>query len=326
MNLTNKHDIPLSVAVWLMGDDYDYDPTAISATTLLKPLKQMILSNRVKSDMVVSDLSDFIPSRMGSAIHDSIEQSWVKEQKLHKALRLLGFDEERIARMVVNPTQPLQPKQIPVYLEQRHYKEVDGQKISGKHDFCIEGVLEDFKSTSVYSYISGSKDEQFAMQGSIYRYLAPHIFTEDYMRLTYIFTDWQKARTKEEKYPSARVKPVMIPLKDITETEDFIKSKLALIRQYKDAPESALPRCSDAELWRKPSVYKYYADETKLSGRSTKNFEDASSAYAFKASRGKGIVIEVRGQVRACRYCRGALICTQKDEYLMDGTLILDED
>ena len=44
--VTNNTNLPLSIAVWLACDDYDYnnDPYTISATTLLKPLKQIYSS------------------------------------------------------------------------------------------------------------------------------------------------------------------------------------------------------------------------------------------------------------------------------------------
>lgn len=324
MIITNKHNLPLSIGVWLMRDEYDYDPTAISATSLLKPLKQMILSGRAPTEALQMDLSDMIASRMGTALHSAIEQAW-EDPELTDVLEMLHLTKETAANFVINPA-TLEEGQIPIYMEQRVYGEVEGQKISGKYDFISGGVLEDFKSTSVYSYLLGDKEEKFAQQGSIYRYLDPEKITEDYMRITYIFTDWQKSQVAvKENYPTSRVKSVEIPLMDITETEEFIGNKIRQIRQFKHAPESALPRCSDEELWRKPAVYKYYSNPDKTTGRSTKNFGDLASAYQFKAEKGKGVVIEVKGQVIACRYCRGAVICEQKNEYLLDGSLILDE-
>ena len=46
---TNNADIDLSVAVWLAHDDYDYvtKPNYISVTTLIKPIRQIILRGRV---------------------------------------------------------------------------------------------------------------------------------------------------------------------------------------------------------------------------------------------------------------------------------------
>ena len=46
----NTEDTPLSVAVFLATDHYDYDPNTISATRLLKPIRQTILSGRVPKE------------------------------------------------------------------------------------------------------------------------------------------------------------------------------------------------------------------------------------------------------------------------------------
>ena len=45
---TNKNDISLPLAVFLMYDKYKYDerPNAISATGLIKPLRQLILTHQ----------------------------------------------------------------------------------------------------------------------------------------------------------------------------------------------------------------------------------------------------------------------------------------
>ena len=62
-----------------------------------------------------------------------------------------------------------------------------------------------------------------------------------------------------------------------------------------------------------------------MTGRSTKNFDNRHDAYIRLAEDGNvGIVVEVRGQVNACKYCAAFNICTQKDEYLKSGDLVLN--
>lgn len=329
MNITNKHGIPLSLAVWLMKDDYDYDPTAISATSLLRPIRQAILSSRMPRQQITMDLSDLIASRMGTSLHAGVEDAWKsKPEVLQAILQQLQIPEKVAKRVIINPTDDeLEKGCLPIYMEQRRYATVNGQKISGKYDFLCDGVLEDFKSTSVYSYLLGDKTEKFRQQGSIYRFIDPKRITEDYMRVSYIFTDWQRSQVNvQANYPSSRIKAVEIPLMPIPETKDFIADKLNQFNKFKNVPEESLPRCTDAELWRKPSVFKYYSNPAKTD-RSTKNFTNAIDAYAYKSSKGgKGIVIEVKGKVVACQYCRGAAICSQKNEYILEGTLTLGDE
>lgn len=49
--ITNNTGVSLAMAVWLVNDDYDYQkakPNYISVTTLLKPLRQIVLPRRVE--------------------------------------------------------------------------------------------------------------------------------------------------------------------------------------------------------------------------------------------------------------------------------------
>ncbi len=85
MKYTNNTGINLSLAMWLATDTYDHcdDPMQISATTLLKPVKVIVLSRRLAKSGVTkeADLSTMVPSRLGTAIHDAIERAWTPPSK-----------------------------------------------------------------------------------------------------------------------------------------------------------------------------------------------------------------------------------------------------
>lgn len=318
MNYTNNHKIPLALAVFLATDHYDYEPNTISTTALLKPLRQIILGQRlVKEDNIV-DLSDMVSSRMGTAIHTAIEQAWTNPTK---ALKQLGYDDKTIERIKVNPTNPSK-SDIAVYMEQRSYKEVLGFTLSGKFDFVANGQVQDFKSTSVYNYLNQSNKDKYIQQGSIYRWLNPKIITSDTMLIHYIFTDWNKTESvRNNNYPKARVLSQSYPLMDLEATDNFVKDKLKRILVYQDTPEPELPFCTDSELWRKPTVWKYYKNPD--STRSTKNFDNPNQAYALLAEQGVGVVKEIKGQVVACKYCPAFMLCSQKDLLIATGDLML---
>lgn len=318
----NVSEVPLSLAVFLASDSYDHEENVISATTLLKPLRQVILSLRVEPENQGVDLIQMLPSRMGSAIHDAIERSWTNNYE--RAMNALGFPKKVVERVMINPSQDkeLPDWVIPIYLEQRAYKQVGKYRVSGKFDFVGEGFLEDFKTTSVYTYIHGTKDDDYVWQGSIYRWLNPKIITRDQMAIQFIFTDWSKAKAQSDpKYPPKRTVRKTYQLKTIQETDRFVHEKLALLDQYWNAPESDLPHCTDAELWRSEPVFKYYKNPDKMS-RSTKNFDTRQEAYIRLAEDGgKGRVVEVPGQVTACKYCSGFSLCSQKDLLIERGDL-----
>jgi len=319
----NSSSIPLSMAVFLANDNYDYEENVISATSFLKSTRQLILAGRVPEEEKLTELDGLVKSRMGSAIHDAIENAWVNNYK--QALTHLGTPKRVIDKVVVNPLPgELGEDDIPVYLEQRAYRDVLGYRVSGKFDFVGDGRVEDFKSTSTYTYTNGNKDEDYQLQGSIYRWLNPDIITQDEMAIQFIFTDWQAMRAKTDpKYPPRQTLQKLIPLLSVEETDSFIKRKITEIEKYKDSPEKDLPLCSDKQLWRTEPTFKYYKNPDKTT-RSTKNFDNKQEAYnRLAADGGKGIVKEVPGQVIACKYCDAFPICTQKDDLIAEGSLIL---
>ena len=321
MKITNETGINLALAVWLLYDEYDYIniPNYISATRLMKPLRQLVLPSRIKPEEKMSDVSDYISRALGHSLHDSIEKAWKMGYK--RGLKLLGYPDAMIERVAINPDAlqvEANPELIPIYLEQRAMRSLGGYVIGGKFDMVAEGIVHDNKSTSAYTWLFGGRDEEHQLQGSIYRWLNPDKITADFIRICYIFTDWQKAAAKSNpNYPQSRVATKDIPLLSVEETEKWILSKIALFEKYKDVPENKLPECTDEELWRSDPQYKYYSDPTKTSGRSTKNFESLADARMFQAEKGgKGVVITIQGEPKRCGYCEAFDNCTQKDKYV----------
>lgn len=321
----NTSSVPLSLAVFLATDNYDHDQdeNTISATALIKPLRQIVLSARVPEDLTPVDLVNLVPSRMGSAIHDAIERSW--KDNYPNALANLGYPKRVIEKIRINPKpEELTDGVIPIYMEQRAKKTVGKFTVTGKYDFIGDGRVEDFKSTSTYTAINNTNDEKYIWQGSIYRWLNPQIITKDEMAIQFIFTDWSKAKAMADpKYPQQRIQQRILPLKSIQETDAFVTRKLNQIEQYWDAPEEQLPPCTDADLWRSEPVFKYYKNPEKRA-RSTKNFDNRHDAQLRYIEDGSvGIVVEQPGQVTACKYCPAFAVCSQKDALIASGDLVL---
>jgi len=319
----NGRNVPLSMAVFLAHDDYDYEENTISATKLIKPLRQIILADRVPANDALVDISSLVKSRMGSAIHDAIERVWLNHKDA--ALAALGYPDRVIEKVRVNPDfDTLEEDDIPVYVEIRSYKEVRGYRLSGKFDIVADGRVEDFKSTSTFAWGSDSKILDYKLQGSIYRWLNPKIIKQDQMAINFLFTDWQQARAANDPtYPQTAAPQKLIPLLSLEETDNYINGKLSQYERLKDAPQEELPLCTDDELWRKPPQWKYYKNPEKTA-RATKNFDNKQDAYLRLAKDGgKGLVIEKGGEVMACKYCPAFPICTQKDDLIADGSLRL---
>lgn len=330
MPITNRRNIPLELAVWVLYDDYDFssETNYVSATGLMKPLRHIILPPRIGANSINStDVEDLVSSALGKALHAAVQRAW--EHGNHKkALKLLGISQDVVDRVLVNPT-PFElvkvKDPIPVYVEQRTSKAivVDGATftVSGKFDMVCDGRITDLKSTTVYSWILGTKDDDYRMQMSIYRWLNPDKVTQDHGRINYIFTDWSKFDAKKRQdYPKDRLMPKDILLLSLGETEEWIRSKVRLIVEHQRTPEHLLPECTDEELWISSPSYKYYANPATAEnrGRASRVFGTLGEANQHMADKGKGVVKTVKGNPKRCGYCSAFPVCTQKDNYNHD--------
>lgn len=313
MQITNTSDIPLTLAVWAVNDSYDYvtDDNYFSVTTLLKPVRQIVLSRRIDINSVTRDVEDFLATAMGSSIHDSIEKAWVNNYE--NCLQKLGVKDNIIKRFKINPDPETVTKDdIAVYLEQRSIKELGKYKIGGKFDFVADGLLHDNKSTTTMKWLKGSSDKDYMLQGSLYRWLRPDIIKEDFIRINYVFTDWSKlSAIKDSNYPQHRATYKDIPLMSYEATEEWLTKKLACIEKFMQADENTIPLCSDEELWRTPTKYKYFSNPEAT--RATKNFDSYNEAYKYQQveKKGKGIIKIIPGEARRCNYCIASSICSQ---------------
>lgn len=323
---SNVNGLELSMAVFLAHNDYDGDSPddkTISVTSLLKSTRQIVLTKRLSGDLV-SDVYNFVASRMGSSWHLAIEQALTSD-KLKDTLISLGYPPRVVELVIVNPTKEYlkdNPDAITIYTENRVEKVVNGWIISGKYDQVIDGVLEDNKQTKTFSYNSETKKEDYILQGSMYRYLNPDIITADYMRINFNFPNWEKYMSKKDGYPHSQLMSQVLKLKSTKFVEQFIISKTNEINKYIDSEEGVLPFCTPRELWQKPTVYQYFSNPNNKT--STKNFDNAFDANTYLREKGKGVIIEKLGEVMACKYCSAFNLCSQKNQYINNGLLKLE--
>jgi len=325
---TNNSNVSLPLAVWLMHDDYDYDSrtNVISATSLLKPTRALVLKYQNAGLDKSVDITDLVSARMGSAIHAIAEEAWLNKDNINKALEAMSMS-GLADRIKVNPNKEdlsYDGTDIPVYVEQRHETTVGDYIISGKYDLVLDGTLSDYKSTSVWTYIYDSNALKYTQQGSIYKWLAPDRITDNKINIQFIFTDWSGAQAKRDsKYPQSRLVTKSYPLWPTDQTDHFIKEKLKLISLMKDKSQDQLPECTSEELWESQTKYKYYKNPSKMA-RATKNFDTMDEASIRLAADGNiGVIETVRGEVKACRYCEVVGICTQAKNLQAQGRLVL---
>ena len=317
--LVDTKNLPDPIKLWLVDDTYDYqvNPNYISATTLLRPVKEIILQKRLQltEGVVETEMSDLYARCVGTAIHNGIEEAWTK--RLARNARKLNIPEKAIEKMKVNPTaEELEQGFMPIYMEQRATKNVGKYTIGGKFDMVLDGELFDFKTTGVFTYTNKTNDSKYALQGSIYRWLNPDKITSDHITICYLFKDWQATRVGTEGYPPNVCVGVQIPLLSIAETAQYVNHKIALIDKYLHASEDEIPECTEEDLWLK-ATYRYYANPAKMT-RCTKKFDSMAEAAAYQRSKGNIGIIQADLKAGRCKYCSAAPICKQRLKYTVE--------
>lgn len=324
MSFTNLTQIPVHLALWLANDDYDYsdNPYQISATTLLKSPRYIIGSLRkqfphifevpteklsyVSNQLIQQanqpkDLSERISSCIGTAIHNAVEEVWLNPVKRAKALKELGYPEQYIASLKVNPSDLNQGS---IFTEMRSTRDLDGFTISGKFDFTEYGQLQDIKTTKTYTWVSGCNDQKYIQQGSIYRWLNPEVIKSDTIAINFIFTNWARGKEYDQDYPKSQIVQRHYQLMSVEDTEAFIRNKLELIKNHWNSPLENIPCCTVQELYSSPPTFKYYAKGLEFSTRATKIFGSLAEASAHRAKMGhRGDIIEYRGTPFTCPFC-----------------------
>lgn len=315
--MTNS-ELPLLLALWLAIDDYDSHPEfdKLSATTLLRSPRYIIgqlrklFPEKFPKELLVNDLMTtsnddleaLIPSRIGTAVHNAVEQAWLQNKE--RGLARLGYSDSVIKDVVINPT-TVETTHIPVYLEQRLEKEIDGYRITGKFDAVIDGQLNDIKKTSTFTWTSGCNDMKYMLQGSIYRWLNPTIITKSTVLINFIFSDWSKFRAAADtNYPQSKIIGKEYSLLSIKETEAYIRNKIRLVKKYLYVPLLQIPCCTKEDLFSSPPTYKYYKDGFTEGKRSTKNFDSLSEAELYMSKNfGRGEIITQYKDPFMCPFC-----------------------
>lgn len=325
--LTNTTGIHPIMAVWLAHKDYSA-PVAektISVTTLLKPVRQIILASRVNKEEAPTDIASLTKSQLGHAVHLALENAW-KSSLLPTTLQNLGYPQNVIDKVRINP--PTEDTSgIPIFFELRRERVLNGWTISGQFDIVYEGILNDLKSTGTYTYVKGIKVSDYEMQLGMYKWIdagQPNPIVHEYYGLIhFLFTDFSNAMKATPNYPPSQVYTQKINLPHENKIQSFIASKIDDLEFYWTAEEHEIPKCSEEDLWRGEPQWKYYKNPDKKT-RSTKNFDNYQEAMQrFVEDGSVGEVVEVKGKVRACAYCPAFSVCSQKDEYLLDGSLEL---
>lgn len=224
MKIIDSNNTPEEVLILLKHDDYDYEAAkdTLTATTFNKSVQEIVLIER-HYDEIEIEASDCLWRVLGSAVHKLLEDA------LNKA-KLPEF----------------------VQTEERLYGEILGQQISSRFDLVRNNYMCDYKVTSAWTRVFGSRDKEWVRQESINRYLYNKVYKRvlnDKSKLIVLYRDWS-AKNVGGKYPERPFESIELDLMSIEETEMFLEGKVRDIKEARELKDSSLPKCTDEERWK----------------------------------------------------------------------------
>ncbi|MDO9578281.1 MAG: hypothetical protein Q7J16_10385 [Candidatus Cloacimonadales bacterium] len=278
MNITNDNQIPIPIyrAIcqnWYSGAGVDH---FCSVTDLIKPPKLFVLEKRHQAELQ-REASDLIWSLMGSAMHKVLEKSETNN----------SLNEERL------------------------FCELNGKIISGGIDLYEDGVISDFKFTSVWSFIYASGKREWEEQLNLYAYLYQTAgFEVKKLQIIAIFRDWSASKCKFEKSYPDQVEIIPIRKWSTDQCEHFIRQKLFQLEMALRVPDDAIQECSQKDRWQDDDVF---AVMKKGNKRAVKLCQSEKQALMFiDSNKDKAkLSIELRKSIpRRCEdYCPVNLYC-----------------
>lgn len=266
MHITNRAGLPAPIVQAILNDPYDAGDSDISVTRLIQP-PQMRKLMREHGQELSEDASDRIWALLGQAVHTILERAY---------------------------------KGSSAIVERRIYREVAGWNVSGQFDVLEDGILSDYKITSVYARDGKREWEE---QLNLLRALAatdPSLSEITKLQIVAIFRDWRPKEALKDDYPDSQVAIIPVTLWTIEKAEAFLHERVQ--QHQSDNP----PPCTDDERWLQPEKWALMKKGAK---RAIKLFEAKPDNVELQ----NGQFWEHRpGAYRRCEsYCSVSSVCPQ---------------
>ena len=280
MKITNNANLPAPF-VRMAQSDYEPTPKRYSATTLLKPVREILLKRRHDKNLT-QDCSEMIWLLFGQAVHQILEKYGTGKNE---------FTEERLSYTLEN-----------------------GYTVSGIIDFydMEKEEVVDYKTASVWKVMFREFTE-WKRQGLIYAWLLwknglPVKTVKFYAILKDHST--REAKTKAD-YPKLPIVEVKFNVTEgrLQAVDEFIRGKIDELIKYEDAPDDELPLCSPEDRWNDGDKYAVMKKGRKTALRVLDSKEEAER---YKAENGGDYIELRRGTDKKCiDYC----LCCERCSY-----------
>ena len=280
MKITNNLNLPAGIMHACSTNKHNM-PGRLSATTLLKGIKEILLTERHWDEIEV-DVADKIWAIWGTAVHALLEHEGDNE-----------FAEEYIEMPVGNIT------------------------ITGRIDNynMRDGVITDYKTASVWK-VKFADFEDWRKQGLIYAWLLiKNGFTVNKCRFIALLKDHSKTDAERDaSYPQSPVYVYEFNVTDenIKYISYFCENKIKDYLLYKDITDDDIPACTPEDRWQKSEKY-----AVMKSGRKSavKLFDDKESAEALAAEVGGYVEHRQCDPVKCRGYCNVKQWCSFWRQY-----------
>lgn len=322
MKIKNDLGIDWIIAGWLASNTYtgSNSDSYISASSFCRSVRQNVLGRLIEKSGEEDpiDISTMLKASTGTALHRDIQAVWENPVIITEALKSLDYTDTQIKNIHINPSEPTDGTNL--WFEKRATREIGDWTVTGQFDLVVDDTIHDFKSTSVYTYINKTKEEDYKIQLSIYRWLNRELIKNDIGIIHYIFTDWNKNNVySTDGYPNHPFVSININLMSLDETEEFIKKRIRDIDYYTENLNE-LPLCDDHHLMISKETWQYFS--TASSSRASKNFDTKLEALKYMQSKGgKGIVKQKQLEPVGCKYCNCCSKCNQYKSFIQNGIL-----
>lgn len=216
MRLTNKYGYHKALVRAIEADTYSKGDSEYSCTGLLKPARVAALEAKYK-DELTEDVDDKIFILYGQIAHYILERSG------------LALDKSIV--------------------EKRYFATFDDVRISAQIDTLsldVDGILTDFKFTSVFGFKPNSKpkDDYISQMNIQLELLRQNGLDAKKLQICGLMRDWRPGEFKKGNYPN-KASVLEIPIWKREKTVAFIKDR---IKAHKAAAVE-LPECTSDENW-----------------------------------------------------------------------------
>jgi len=219
MKLTNKHNIPEPIYQYVLERLYPPKEGRLGITDLINP--PLIRTLRLKYwDNIEQDVSEFLWMVLSGGIHHILSK----------------YDDKLL-------------------LEHKMEYQIGDITVVGKADIIDGDAIDDYKVTSIWSYLLGAKDE-WEQQLNCYAYLRTKEGMNEtdvppvrHLRIHNMLRDWMKSKSVQKDYPPIPFMTKYVKLWTFEEQEQFINNRV------KDHLENPERECTDKEKWCKPNTY-----------------------------------------------------------------------